>query len=87
MITVDVRREAKGWQTVPSSMALVRRAAKKALAMGGVSLLPEVELAVLLSDDARIRDANGAPRTNPPTSCPSRLSSQIAYQWHLTSAT
>jgi probable rRNA maturation factor len=58
MVTVDVRREAKGWKAVPSPIALVRKAARKALALGGVALLPEVEVAVLLSDDARICDAN-----------------------------
>jgi probable rRNA maturation factor len=55
---VDVQRHAAAWRTLPGAAALSRRAARAAVAGGGAMLLPEVEIAVSLADDAAVRAAN-----------------------------
>jgi probable rRNA maturation factor len=82
-ITIDVVRHAPQWRSLPGIAARVRRAARAAVAAAGVRLAPETELAVALSDDARVREANRLHRafdkpTNVlsfPAAAPQRLAS------------
>ena len=57
-IEVDVQRASGAWRDVPRAVAIARKAAKRAAAMGGVPLLNGAEIAVSLADDAKVREAN-----------------------------
>jgi probable rRNA maturation factor len=56
--TIDIQRHAPQWRTIPGVTALVRRAARAALAHSGVATLPDASLAIALADDAMVRAAN-----------------------------
>ena len=56
--TIDVQKTCQGWKAVPRVTAKVRLAARRAVAMAGVPVLADAEIAVLLADDARVREAN-----------------------------
>ena len=57
-VSVDIQRASGAWRAVPRAVAITRKAARRAAAMGGVSLLDGAEIAVSLADDARVREAN-----------------------------
>jgi probable rRNA maturation factor len=57
-VRVDVQRHAQAWREAPEAGALVRRAVRAAVRLGGVATAPEVEVAVALADDGMIRAAN-----------------------------
>jgi probable rRNA maturation factor len=57
-IQVSIQKAAPGWKAVPGAAAKVRRAARQAVAMAGVPVMPGAEIAVLLTDDARMRAVN-----------------------------
>ncbi len=59
-VTIDVQRAAPAWKAVPRAAATARKAARRAIAMGGVPVLPGAVIAVSLADDARVREANRA---------------------------
>jgi len=59
-VAVDVQRAAPAWRQIAGSAALVRKAARRAVAMGEVSILDGAEIAVSLADDARVLAANDA---------------------------
>jgi probable rRNA maturation factor len=61
-ITIDVARHAVAWRSLPGVTAQVRRAAKAAVSSAGAALADEVEIAVALADDARVREVNRAHR-------------------------
>lgn len=58
MAVVSIARDAPGWRAVPRIEALVRRAAEAALKGAGARLRSDVEISILLTDDAAIRDLN-----------------------------
>jgi probable rRNA maturation factor len=62
-VQVSVQKAAPGWKAVSGATAKVRRAARQAVAMAGVAVMPGAEIAVLLADDARIREVNRQWRT------------------------
>ena len=57
-VVVDVAIEAELWAELPEAEAWVRRAADAAIAVAEVALRPDVELSVLLSNDARLHELN-----------------------------
>jgi probable rRNA maturation factor len=57
-VHIDIQKAAPGWNLLPGAVARARKAARFALSMGGVTLMPGAELAISLADDARVRDAN-----------------------------
>ncbi len=57
-LQVSIQRAAPGWKAVSGAGAKVRRAARQAVAMAGVPVTDGAEIAVLLADDARVRDVN-----------------------------
>jgi probable rRNA maturation factor len=57
-ITVDVQKAAAGWKLVAGAAPLVRKVARQTLAMANVPVLKGASVAVLLADDARVRDVN-----------------------------
>jgi probable rRNA maturation factor len=57
-VTVEVAVEAALWDALPDAQACVERATAAAIAVADVSLLPGVELSVLLTDDARVQELN-----------------------------
>jgi probable rRNA maturation factor len=57
-VVVDVAIEAGLWAELPEAEAWVRRAAEAAIAVAEVALRPDVELSVLLSNDARLHELN-----------------------------
>jgi probable rRNA maturation factor len=57
-VQVSIQKAAPGWKAVSGATAKVRKAARQAVSMAGVPVLPRAELAVLLADDARIREVN-----------------------------
>lgn len=59
-VAVDIQRASAAWRAVPRAVAITRKAARRAAAMGGVSLLDGAEIAISLADDARVREANRA---------------------------
>ncbi len=57
-VTIDVQRHATHWRSVPGVSAVARKAAKRAIAMGGVPVLAGAGLSVTLADDATVAAAN-----------------------------
>jgi probable rRNA maturation factor len=57
-LDIDVQTAAPGWKTVPGAAVKARRAARQAIAMGGVAVLEGAAIAISLADDARVRAAN-----------------------------
>ena len=57
-VAIDVLVEADGWSAVPDAEAICVRAAKAALAACGDEVPEPCEVAVTLTDDARIRVLN-----------------------------
>jgi probable rRNA maturation factor len=55
---IEVIVDAGPWATVADAAAWAERAARAALAVAGVRLLPGVELSVVLSDDVAVRALN-----------------------------
>jgi probable rRNA maturation factor len=57
-IQVSIQKAAPGWKAVAGVTAKVRRAARQAVAMASVPVMPGAEIAVFLADDARVRAVN-----------------------------
>ncbi|MDI4656664.1 rRNA maturation RNase YbeY [Xanthobacter autotrophicus] len=57
-IAIDVLVEADGWAAVPDAEAICERAARAALAACGDAVPEPCEVAITLTDDARIRVLN-----------------------------
>ncbi|MFG1376447.1 rRNA maturation RNase YbeY [Xanthobacter autotrophicus] len=57
-IVIDVMVEAEGWSAVPEAEAICLRAARAALAACGDAVPEPCEVAITLTDDARIRVLN-----------------------------
>lgn len=57
-VHIDIQKAVPGWSSLPGVVRRARKAARTALSMGGVQVLPGAEMAILLADDARVRDAN-----------------------------
>jgi probable rRNA maturation factor len=57
-VSIDVQRHAARWRHVPGLSALVRKAAKRAIALSGVPVLAGAELSVSLADDTAVAAAN-----------------------------
>lgn len=57
-VSVDCVAESALWEALPEAEALVERACAAAIAGARRPLLPEVEIAVLLADDAHVRAVN-----------------------------
>ena len=57
-VIVDCVAESPLWEALPDAEAVVARACAAAVAGGRTKLLPEVEVAVLLADDAHVRRVN-----------------------------
>jgi probable rRNA maturation factor len=58
VVQVSIQKAAPGWKAVPGANAKVRKAARQAVSMAGVPVMAGAELAVLLADDARVREVN-----------------------------
>ena len=58
MALIEISRDAAGWRAIPRIDAVVRRAAEAALKGAGAALRDDVEISLLLTDDATIRDLN-----------------------------
>ncbi len=57
-LQIDIQKAAPGWNALPGVLARARKAARLAVAMGGVQVMPGAEMAISLADNARVRDAN-----------------------------
>jgi probable rRNA maturation factor len=58
-ITVDIRKAATGWQALGAGAnARLRRAARQAVSMADIAVMTGCGIAVLLADDARVREVN-----------------------------
>jgi probable rRNA maturation factor len=57
-VSIDVQRHAAVWRQIAGVTALIRKAAKRAIALGGVPILAGAELSVSLADDAMVAAAN-----------------------------
>lgn len=57
-IAIDVLVEAEGWSALPDAEAICERAARAALAACGDEVPEPCEIAITLTDDARIRVLN-----------------------------
>jgi probable rRNA maturation factor len=57
-LRIDVQKAAPGWKAVPGVIVKARRAARQAIAMGGVAILEGAAIAISLADDSRVRAAN-----------------------------
>ncbi len=55
---IEVGIDSPLWQDWPEAEAIAERAARAALADGGIALRPGVEVGISLADDARLRDLN-----------------------------
>jgi probable rRNA maturation factor len=58
MAETDIIIEAEGWSALDGLEPLVRASVEAALAGSGVAVRADVELSVLLADDATLRDLN-----------------------------
>ena len=58
VVSVDCVAESDLWETLPAAEALVERACSAAVASTRRALLPDVEVAVLLADDAHVQAVN-----------------------------
>jgi probable rRNA maturation factor len=57
-VSVDVQRHTSQWRAVRGVSAIVRRVATAAVRGAGVAVLPSVDVAVALADDAMVRATN-----------------------------
>jgi probable rRNA maturation factor len=57
-LSIDISVEAEGWGEEAELEHLARRASEAAQEAAGVELAPVVEVSLLFSDDARIRELN-----------------------------
>ncbi|MGL4637376.1 MAG: rRNA maturation RNase YbeY [Beijerinckiaceae bacterium] len=57
-VSVDVQRQSAAWKTISRVTGLARKAAKRALSMSGVAILPGAEIAISLADDATVQASN-----------------------------
>jgi probable rRNA maturation factor len=55
---VDVQRHCVSWRSITGVNAMVRRAARQAIAMGGVPVLAGAELSVSLADNRTVAASN-----------------------------
>lgn len=64
-VALETVRDTDLWDALPEAEAIVEAAVCAAFAEAGLKALPDAELAVTLSDDARVAELNGEWRAKP----------------------
>jgi probable rRNA maturation factor len=59
-VALETVRDSDLWDAMPDAEAVVAAAVRAAFAEAGLVALPDAELSVILADDSRLRELNGA---------------------------